>query len=374
MSYRFPVFYSRFFESHDTGVGHPENAGRLAAVVDYLKKAQNAALKASEQSLPKELPKDLPKELLKELLKEDSTAVSQMSLSSDKQADEGAEKWAEKMVWMEPSDRAVLTDIHRVHEADYVAALKAFAAKGGGYLDADTVMSLNSYEVALLAVAAWLDGVDWVLSDLSSNPLSPSPEAGGQAAFVLARPPGHHAERSSAMGFCLLSNAAIAAHYALTHVGIQRVAILDWDVHHGNGTQALIADHPDIAYCSFHQSPAYPGTGLATETGAHHNVLNLPLPPGSTIADYQQLWAAQALPFLSGFGADLLIVSAGYDANWADPLAAMSLYPADYAWFTEQCLQLNAPVLFGLEGGYDYQTLAESVAATIRRAICDALA
>ncbi len=369
MSYRFPVFYSRFFESHDTGVGHPENAGRLAAIVDCLQNAQNAALKASEQSPPTELPK--------ELLEEDSAAVLQMPLSPEKQADQWAEnraeKWAEKMIWIEPSDREVLADIHRVHEAAYVAALKAFAAKGGGYLDTDTVMSPDSYEVALLAVAAWLDGVDWVLSDLSSNS-SNSPAASGQAAFVLVRPPGHHAERDRAMGFCLLSNAAISAHYALTQVGIERVAILDWDVHHGNGTQALIADHPDIAYCSFHQSPAYPGTGLATETGAHHNVLNLPLPPGSTIDDYQQLWAARALPFLSEFGAGLLIVSAGYDANQADPLAAMSLYPEDYAWFTEQCLQLNAPVLFGLEGGYDYQALAESVAATIRSAVCHALA
>lgn len=370
MSYRFPVFYSHFFESHDTGVGHPENAGRLVAVVDYLQNAQNVALKASEQLLPKELLKELPKE--------DSAAVLQMPPSPEKQADQsaekGAEKWAEKMIWIEPSNREVLADIHRVHEAAYVAALKAFAAKGGGYLDADTVISPDSYEVALLAVAAWLDGVDWVLSDVSSDSRSNSQAASGQTAFVLVRPPGHHAERSSAMGFCLLSNAAISAHYALTQVGIQRVAILDWDVHHGNGTQALIADQPDIAYCSFHQSPAYPGTGLVTETGAHHNVLNLPLPPGSTIDDYQRLWAARALPFLAEFGADLLIVSAGYDANQADPLAAMSLYPEDYAWFTEQCLQLNAPVLFGLEGGYDYQTLAESVAATIRSAICHALA
>ena len=362
MSYRFPVFYSRFFANHDTGAGHPENAGRLAAVVDCLKKAQNAALSASEQSLSKE----------------HSEAVFQTSLSAEKQAEKQAEKWAEKwaekMIWVEPSDREVLADIYRVHGAAYIAALEAFAAKGGGYLDADTVMSPDSYQVALRAVAAWLDGVDWVLSglssDLSSDLLS---EASGRAAFVLARPPGHHAEGNRAMGFCLLSNAAIAAHYALTQVGVQRVAILDWDVHHGNGTQALIAPHPDIAYCSFHQSPAYPGTGLATETGAYQNVLNLPLPPGSTIDDYQQNWAARALPFLSEFGADLLIVSAGYDANQADPLAAMSLHPEDYAWFTDQCLQLNAPTLFGLEGGYDYQALAESVAATIRSTICHAL-
>ncbi|MGB3296710.1 MAG: histone deacetylase, partial [Phormidesmis sp.] len=253
-------------------------------------------------------------------------------------------------------NRDVFGDIHRVHDADYVRALKALAQNGGGYLDSDTVMSAESYDLALLAVTAWLEGVDWV-----SQHQSP--------AFALVRPPGHHAERAQGMGFCLLSNAAIAAHYTLNSAKANRVAILDWDVHHGNGTQALVENNSRIAYCSFHQSPAYPGTGAASEKGMYNNVLNLPMSPGSQLTDYQQRWEAEAAPFLKGFDADFIIVSAGYDATQADPLAGISLQPDDYGWFTQVCLALTPNVLFGLEGGYDYRALAESVAATIRSAV-----
>lgn len=334
MAYEFPVFYSDLFLTHDTGAGHPENATRLVAVVDYLKASQR---KHGESEL------NLP-------------------MASGSRNDDLAKKkddWVNRIVWREPSSRSVLPDVHRVHDSGYVAALKAFAEKGGGYLDADTLASPQSYEVALLAVAAWLDGVDVVIAQQSP-------------AFALVRPPGHHAERDHSMGFCLLSNAAIAAHYALAS-GVERVAILDWDVHHGNGTQALIEENPNLAYCSFHQSPAYPGTGTATERGRYQNVLNLPVPPGSVLADYQTLWEEQAQTFLSDFLASakssLLIVSAGYDANQADPLAGVSLHPEDYGWFTQQCMELTPAVLFGLEGGYDFTALAESVAATIRVAI-----
>lgn len=301
MEYQFPVFYSDLFAEHNTGAAHPENAGRLTAVVDYLKRL-------------------------------------------------------EKIRWIEPSSRDVLPFVNQVHEAAYVHALKALADRGGGYLDADTVVSAKSYDLALLAVAAWLDGADWV-------------KQYQQPAFALVRPPGHHAERARGMGFCLLSNAAIAAHYALNHLKVNRVAILDWDVHHGNGTQSLVENHPQIAYCSFHQQGAYPGTGAASERGSHHNVLNLPLPSGSQLADYQRRWEADAEPFLANFGADFMIVSAGYDATEADPLAGMSLQPDDYGWFTQVCMQLTPNILFGLEGGYDYRALAESVAATIRSAV-----
>ena len=309
MESQFPVFYSPVFAAHDTGSHHPENAGRLTAVTDHLKAAQRSTAK------------------------EDA--------------------WADRVYWAEPSQRDVMAAVHDVHDPAYVQSLEKYSLSGGGRIDSDTVMSTESYQVGLLAVATWLDGVDWVWQHQ-------------RPAFALVRPPGHHAERDRAMGFCLFSNAAIAAHYALNTLGAKKVAILDWDVHHGNGTQALIAEHPQLAYCSFHQSPAYPGTGAAAETGRWQNVLNLPLPPGSQVGDYQALWQAEARPFLANFGADLLIVSAGYDATQADPLAGICLQPDDYGWFTQECLSLTPSVLFGLEGGYDYAALASSVAATIR--------
>ncbi|MEO1619640.1 MAG: histone deacetylase [Cyanobacteria bacterium J06632_3] len=311
MKSSFPVFYSGLFLEHDTGVGHPENAGRLTAVFEHLKACQKSELKDDE--------------------------------------------WARNIHWLTPADRDVLRYVERVHNSDYVKALEAFCLSGGGQLDSDTVVSAKSYDLALLAVAAWLDGVDWVWKEKTCG-------------FALVRPPGQHAERDRGMGFCLLSNAAIAAHYALTLPEINRVAIFDWDVHHGNGTQALVSENASIVYCSFHQSPAYPGTGAASERGHHQNVLNIPMSPGSVLADYQRLWSEQVQPFFTDFDADLMLVSAGYDATQADPLAQICLQPQDYAWLTASCLALTPTVLFGLEGGYDYGALAEAVAATIRTA------
>ena len=210
--------------------------------------------------------------------------------------------------------------------------------------------------MALLAVSAWLDGVDIVLNTADTS-------------FILARPPGHHAVSDTGMGFCLFSNAAIAAFYALQQPGIKRVAILDWDVHHGNGTEAIVETHSEIAYISLHQYPAYPGTGKASQQGSHHNVLNLPVPPGSDITVYQPLWERKILPFLSNFQPDLLIVSAGYDANANDPLAGVNLQPEDFGLFTEYCLGITKKIMFGLEGGYDLPSLAESVIATIQTCI-----
>jgi len=191
------------------------------------------------------------------------------------------------------------------------------------------------------------------------------------SAFVLSRPPGHHAVRDRGMGFCLFSNAAIAAHYALEQPNVNRVAILDWDVHHGNGTQALTEDNPHIAYCSLHQFPAYPGTGRETETGMHHNVLNVPMAPGSVSSDYQTRFKQDVIPFLKNFGPDLLIISAGYDANKADPLASICLQPTDYGWFTRECMTVTPNILFGLEGGYDYKALSQSVLETIQARLED---
>ncbi|WP_299492164.1 histone deacetylase [Acaryochloris sp. IP29b_bin.137] len=263
---------------------------------------------------------------------------------------------AEQLQWVSPTpltQRDPLDWINQIHTTDYVQQVHSLAASGGSYLDPDTVVSPHSYEVALLAVNAWLDGVDQVLAHQSP-------------AFVLARPPGHHAVPETGMGFCLFSNAAITAHYALTQPGIERVAILDWDVHHGNGTQAIVESHPQIAYCSLHQSPCYPGTGAAEETGLHGNVLNLPMPAGSTLADYESQFRDKIMPFFRDFKPDLLFVSAGYDANAVDPLAGINLIPQDYGVFTQYCLKLTPKILFGLEGGYDLSALAQSVTATIQ--------
>lgn len=303
-----PVIYSEDFLLHKTGMLHPERPERLTAIANALKAAP----------------------------------------------------WTDRIEWVLPTPVAgreeLLTAIKKVHTQGYIKEVEHLAHRGGGYLDGDTPISAESYEVALLAASAWLDGVDRVL-------------ASGEPAFVLARPPGHHAESDRAMGFCVFSNAAIAAHYARSRPGINRVAILDWDVHHGNGTQALVENCRQIIYCSLHQSPCYPGTGEADERGAYDNVLNIPMYPGGGIAEYRAAFESQVIPFLSKFEPDLLIVSAGYDATASDPLASMALAPSDFATFTGYCLQITRRIAFGLEGGYALKELAESVVATIDRCL-----
>jgi acetoin utilization deacetylase AcuC-like enzyme len=298
-----PVIYSDEFLKHETGRFHPERSERLIAIVKALKAAP----------------------------------------------------WADQIDWQLPTPvetRPLMPLLQQIHAQRYIETVQQIASRGGGMLDADTPISSGSYDIALLAVSAWLDGVDDVL-------------ATGNPAFVLARPPGHHAERATGMGFCLFSNAAIAAYYALKQSGIQRVAILDWDVHHGNGTQDIVENDPRILYCSLHQSPCYPGTGKASERGKHNNVLNLPMSPGSALADYQPMFEQKVMPFFKEFQPDLLIVSAGYDANADDPLAGIDLQPEDYGLFTNYCLQLTRRIVFGLEGGYHLTALAQSVVATI---------
>ncbi|GAB4280654.1 MAG: histone deacetylase [Oscillatoriaceae cyanobacterium] len=302
-----PVIYSDEFLEHQTGRSHPERPERLTAIVQAL------------QGAP----------------------------------------WASKIQWQEPTpveEREVMPMVQAVHTHRHIIEVEEIAMKGGGGLDMDTPVSSRSYEVALLAVSAWLDGVDRVLA--TSGP-----------AFVLARPPGHHAMSDRGMGFCLFSNAAIAATYALEKPEINRVAILDWDVHHGNGTQAIVEDNPCIAYCSLHQYPCYPGTGRSSEQGSWSNVLNIPMPPDSDGAAYKEEFTKQVIPFLTNFQPDLLIVSAGYDANAADPLARINLQPQDFGDFTEYCLQVTRRILFGLEGGYDLDSLSQSVLATIERCL-----
>ncbi len=212
-------------------------------------------------------------------------------------------------------------------------------------MDADTPVSPESYDIALRSTGAWLDGVDRIIQHKESS-------------FILSRPPGHHAEADQAMGFCLFNNCAIAANYAIQVKGIQRVAVLDWDVHHGNGTQHILELDPNMAYCSLHQWPYYPGTGAEYETGDHQNVLNIPLTMGSGKNEYYSAFDKKVLPFLKSWEPELLIISAGFDASQNDPLGGMQLLPEHFAEFTRYCLELTPHLLVGLEGGYDLNDLA----------------
>ena len=187
--------------------------------------------------------------------------------------------------------------------------------------------------------------------------------------FVAARPPGHHAEKMTAMGFCFFNNAAIAARHAQKAHGAERVAIVDWDVHHGNGTQDIFWDDPSVLYCSTHQMPLYPGTGAKTETGAG-NIVNAPLPPGSGSAEFRAACERIVLPALRAFSPQLLLVSAGFDAHALDPLADMNLDAEDFAWFTRELLDIaltsaSGRIVSTLEGGYSLTALRESTAAHV---------
>ncbi|AGF50398.1 acetylpolyamine aminohydolase [Synechocystis sp. PCC 6803] len=297
------IIYSAEFLRHETGPTHPECPARLTAIATALRKMPGANY----------------------------------------------------LHWQKPSPVTWNLDpyILRCHSQEYLNKLAKLAELGGGSLDADTPVSPQSYDVARLAVRAWLDGVDHVLNQR-------------EAVFVLARPPGHHAIRNTGMGFCLLNNVAIAAHYALTRPGVERVAILDWDVHHGNGTEALVDHNPRIFYCSLHQFPCYPGTGAAGDRGQHDNVLNIPLKPGGDGKVYREAFEHKVLPFLRQVKPDLLLVSAGYDANHSDPLAYMNLIPEDYGMMTHYLMEISPYPVLGLEGGYHLPSLAKSVVETLK--------
>lgn len=250
-------------------------------------------------------------------------------------------------------------DLLRVHPLSHVDAIRDVAPSLGWVsLDADTHMSAGSLSAALRAVGANCRAVDMVLSGEVRN------------AFAAVRPPGHHAERETPMGFCLFGNIAVAAKYALDHHGLKRVAIVDFDVHHGNGTQDLLEDDARVLFISTHQSPLYPGTGAAYETGAHNNVINLPLPAGTGSAAFRAVIETHVLPALHRFKPEMIFISAGFDAHRADPLAQMMLTTDDFRWVTEKiCDAADAlcegRVVSTLEGGYDLSALAASVAAHV---------
>ncbi len=250
-------------------------------------------------------------------------------------------------------------DVLRCHPSTYIDRIAAAIPKDGYLsLDADTHVSSGSLTAAYHAVGGACAAVDAVLAGED------------QTAFLLMRPPGHHAEAATPMGFCLLGTAAIAVKRALDHHGLSRVAVLDFDVHHGNGTQSLLWDEVRALFASSHQSPLWPGTGGAHETGAHDNVINAPLAPMTGAREMRQAWSDVILPAIDDFAPELIIISAGFDAHAQDPLANLNWVEEDFIWLTRairDVAQVHAGgrVVSTLEGGYDLDALASSAAAHI---------
>src|SRR3984885_3791568 len=293
---------------HDTGPYHPETAERLRAVL--------AALEAPEFS---------------GLLRESAPMATVEQLS-------------------------------RVHPRAYVEGILSIHPDVGEpvQIDADTIMSHGRAEAAARAAGGACMAVDAVM------------EGGARVAFAAVRPPGHHAEPNRPMGFCLFNNAAVAAMHARVRWGVQRIAVVDFDVHHGNGTQAMFAADPDLFYASTHQSPCYPGTGEPWERGVADNIINAPLRPRDGGVAFRTAWSDIILPALDAFAPGLLIISAGFDAHAADPLAQLRLETNDYAWITDQLVAVAEKHCGGrlvsvLEGGYDLDSLAASVVVHVRR-------
>ena len=246
------------------------------------------------------------------------------------------------------------------HPRDFVEKVRAAIPESGiARIDADTNASPKSWQAALTAIGAANAAVDDVFAGRADN------------VFVAARPPGHHAEKTTAMGFCLFNNAAIAARHAQKEHGAERVAIVDWDVHHGNGTQDIFWDDPSVLYCSTHQMPLYPGTGALNETGAG-NIVNAPLAPQTGSETFRDAFETRVLPALEGFRPDLIIISAGFDAHHRDPLAEINLTEDDFDWATGKLMEQAGShagnrLVSLLEGGYDLHGLAFSVAAHVAR-------
>jgi acetoin utilization deacetylase AcuC-like enzyme len=297
------------FVDHDTGPGHPERADRMRAI-----------------------DKVLAHDVFKGLKREEA-----------------------------PLRDDVEEQIKLAHPVEYLEKIRTVAAgrvSHPTHLDPDTVISAGSWEAALRAVGAGLRAVDAVMAGDAVN------------AFCQVRPPGHHAEDDKAMGFCLFSNAAIASHYARAKHGVERVAVVDFDVHHGNGTQDIFWSEKDLFYGSTHQMPLYPGTGALNETGVG-NVFNAPLRAGDGGEAFRDAFESRILPALHNFGPDLVVISAGFDAHEADPLANLRLVEAEFMWATENLAAIaaahsNGRIVSMLEGGYDLTALARSVAVHVK--------
>ncbi|WP_439610795.1 histone deacetylase family protein [Reyranella sp.] len=256
---------------------------------------------------------------------------------------------------------ATIEQLTRVHPQNYVDAILGIRPPEGElvHIDGDTVMSAGSANAARHAAGAVIAAVDGVLKGRA------------RTAFAAVRPPGHHATPEVPGGFCLFNNVAIGAMHARAAFGLRRVALIDFDVHHGQGTQAVVEPDPDLFYASTHQYPLYPGTGSARERGVAGNVVNVPLAAGSGSAAFRAAWSDRLLPALDDFAPELVMVSAGFDAHRRDPLAQLDVETEDFVWLTEELLAIAGRHASGrlvsvLEGGYDLAALAESVAAHVR--------
>ncbi|HLH10353.1 MAG TPA: histone deacetylase family protein, partial [Methylovirgula sp.] len=250
-----------------------------------------------------------------------------------------------------------LEAISRVHPPDYIRGIeRAMPTEGYAALDSDTIASPGTWKAALHAAGGATLAVDIVMRGEADN------------VFVAVRPPGHHAELARPMGFCLFNNAAIAARHAQAAHGAERVAIMDFDVHHGNGTQAVFWSDPSVLYCSTHEMPLYPGTGAQGEAGAYGTIVNAPLSAGADGDLFKEAVETKILPAIAAFAPDLLVISAGFDAHYRDPLANLNLTEADFAWITGKLMDLalnhcDGRIVSVLEGGYDLEALAASSAA-----------
>jgi acetoin utilization deacetylase AcuC-like enzyme len=254
---------------------------------------------------------------------------------------------------------ASLETIALCHPMEYIIEVREASPREGLiHLDADTAMSPGTFEAALRAAGGAVHAVDEVLTKKAAN------------AFVAARPPGHHAETARPMGFCLFDNAAIAARYAQQRYGVASAAIIDFDVHHGNGSQEIFWADKTVMYCSTHQMPLFPGTGAVSETGEHNTIVNAPLRPGDGGAAFRAAFETRILPRLEEFRPELVLISAGFDAHMRDPLANINLAEADFIWATQKIMDLadtcaGGRVISLLEGGYDLQALGNSVAGHV---------
>ena len=302
------IVYNPIFLQHDQP-GHPENAKRLESIISELKE--------------------------KELLKKVKLIESRL---------------------------AEINEIAICHTKEYFEYVKEFCENGGGYLDPDTYSNKHSYSAAATAVGSSIDLTKVVINGELKN------------GFALIRPPGHHALANRSMGFCLFGNVAIAAKVALTQPGIRRVAIVDFDVHHGNGTQALVGDDPNILFISTHQYPFYPGTGSIREIGlgeAEGTIVNIPFQAGVGDDGFRIAYEKIVIPSLERFKPDLILVSAGYDAHWNDPLANLNLSLTGFNWISRELIKAaekicSGKIVFFLEGGYNLEVLSNGVANTIR--------